>query len=446
MSSGQTLLGMPNVGGLGGSAEYFLAPEYSLPTPRNGARIQRRWVKRDITTAMPVTNENPLLRWQVPNDGVKILDFRRATVYISFSCNVLPATLSVRPSALMWNLVDRFRLEQSGQYVEDRRFFNLQETVAYRTGTHINQQVTTGVALYGDGSASLRQFRSGGWKYALPIPSTALTKTILPWYLVGQDGRAAAIPEVWLQWELAKPEAFLEVTGAGPISSLTYTITRVQIEYEEIYGVGGNNFITRDWNPSPGRYPKICYKSFMSSQYALTSALEQTIPFEYKLSSIVAIYVTFIDSNNVNNPFGIDKFETWLGRNDLPLTNYQFEVNSTLWPDTPVNLQDPSFVEAYLMYQRAYQMYHSRVIQQEVTPITISDFLSNKFVLVCDINQNPLSANIINPVSTRNSTSNILLKLTFSAPPSPGLLCIAHFLHWRAWNYGAVGNVPLIEQ
>lgn len=426
--------------------KYFLPPEYSLPVPENGARVQRRFVKRDITTSMPITNLNPLMRWQVPNDGVKILDFRRATVYITMSCAV-DAPWFVRPSALAWNIIDRFRLEQAGQYVEDRRYFNFQETLTYRIGTHINQTVTTGVELYGDGSPALRATKSGGWKYALPIPSTAITKSIMPWYSVGKDGRAMAIPEVWLQWELALPQAFLEVFGGfGAVTGLGYTITRVQVEYEEIYGDGGNNFITRDWNPNVGFFPRIYYRSFLTNQYSLTQALEQTITIEFKLSSIVAIYVTFHNQANLNDPTAADKFETYLSRPDLPMIQYQFDVNSCLWPDQPVMMQDAGWVEPYLMYQRAFQMYHSRVIQQEVTPITGSEFTTDKFVLVFDGNQHPLSNNVINPISTRNSSQNILLKLTFNNPPSAGLVCLAHMYHWRAWNYGAVGSVPLIEQ
>lgn len=445
MSVNGMLLGFPNKGQLN-SGDYFLPPEYSLPVPKNGARVQRRFVKRDVTTAMPITNKNPIIRWQIPNDGVKILDFRRATVYFTFSVSGGPGVV-VRPSALAWNIIDRFRLEQAGQYVEDRRFFNFQETLSYRTGTHINQTITTGVALYGDGSAALRQTRSGGWKYALPIPSTALTKSIMPWFQVTKDGRSAAIPEVWLQWELASPSAFLElVSGVPTVDLLTYTITRVQVEYEELYGDGGNNFILRDWNPFPGMYPRIYYRSFMTNQYQLTTATEQSIPIEFKLSSIISIYVTFHFASDLNNVNTVNKFERYLGQNELPLTQFQFDVNGCLWPDQPVNLSDSSWVEAYLMYQRAFQMYHSRVIQQEVTPITISEFLNDRFVLVCDLNQHPLSTNILNPVSTRNSTQNILLKLTFSGQPSPGLVCLAHVFHWRAWNFGATGNVPLIEQ
>lgn len=452
MSVTNTLLGFPNQGSIGGDGSYFLPPEYTLPMPKNGARIMRRWIKRDVTTAMPITSKNPIIRWNVPNDGVKILDFRRATVLfdVAFSVN---APYIVRPSALMWNIIERFRLEQAGQYVEDRRYYGFQETMNYRICTHLNQQITTGEAFYGDGDRNVRELKHLGgasWRYALPIPSTALTKCIMPWYRVGKAGMAGAIPEVWLQWELASPASFLEVvTPPGlpvNITQLDYTITRVQIQYEEVFGDGGNNVILSNWNPSPSMFPRIYYRSFLSNQYALSTALQQTIPIEFKLSSIICIYITFHISNNLTNPLINDKFEEYLGIDDLPLDNYQFDMNGCLWPDQPVNMTDRGWVEAYLMYQRAFQMYHARVIQQEVTPISLDEYRTNKFVLVLDCNEHPLSNNIINPVSTRNSTQNIQLKLSFTAPPTAGIICLAHMYHWRAWNYGATGNVPLFEQ
>lgn len=221
MSVTNSLLGFPNRGQIGGSGKYFNPPENYLTEPQNGIRILRKWVKRDITTAMPVTNQNPILRWNIPNEGVRIYDFRRACVYIwiSFNITIPPGsnpTLKVRPSALMWNIVDRFRLEQAGQYIEDRRYYGFQETLNYRVATHLAQQSTTGEALFGDGARPIREYKSANgsvWKYALPIPTTALTKAILPWYCVGRDGRAGAVPEVWLQWELTQPNNFLEVYG-----------------------------------------------------------------------------------------------------------------------------------------------------------------------------------------------------------------------------------------
>lgn len=454
MSVTNSLLGFPNRGQIGGSGSYFVPPEYYLNTPKNGARILRTWRKRDITTSMPVTDNNPILRWNIPNEGVKILDFRRATVYFYFSAHIVSSnpTLKVRPSALMWNLVDRFRLEQAGQYVEDRRYYGFQETLSYRVATHIAQQSTTGEALFGDGPRGLRQFKTNNnkvWKYALPIPSTALTKCIMPWYCVGRDGRATAVPEVWLQWELTSPNNFLEAYGdfsQGTSYQLSYTITRCVVEYEEIFGDGGNNTIITNWTNLPSAFPPIYYRSFLTNKYPLSTSLDQTINIEFKLSSIIAIYVTFHIDGDLSDPSKYDRFETYLGKGDLPLLNYQFDINGCLWPDQPVEMNDDAWVSGYLMYQRAFQMYHSRIVQQEVTPIDAAEFTSNKFILVLDCNEHPMSSNIINPVSTRSSTQNIQLKLAFTAAPSTNIICLAHVYHWRVWNFGANGGVPLVEQ
>jgi len=44
--------------------------------------------------------------------------------------------------------------------------------------------MTTGVALFGDGSQVDRNARAAGWTYCLPIPTTGLTKGIYPWFQV----------------------------------------------------------------------------------------------------------------------------------------------------------------------------------------------------------------------------------------------------------------------
>jgi hypothetical protein len=353
----------------------------------------------------------------------------------------------------MWNIVDRFRLEQAGQYIEDRRYYGFQETLNYRVATHLAQQSTTGEALFGDGARPIREYKSANgsvWKYALPIPTTALTKAILPWYCVGRDGRAGAVPEVWLQWELTQPNNFLEVygdlAGGGLNYTLSYTISRVMVEYEEIFGDGGNNAIITNWTSIPRAFPSIYYRSFLSNKYPLNDSLDQTISIEFKLSSIIAIFVTFHVDAELSNPLVYDRFETFQGRQEVPLTNYQWDINGCLWPDQPVEMNDVGWTSGYLMYQRAFQMYHSRIVQQEVTPINISEFADNKFILVLDCNEFPLSNNIINPVSTRSSTQNIQLKLSFITTPTPGLVCLAHVYHWRVWNFGANGSVPLFEQ
>jgi hypothetical protein len=433
---------------------YYVSDEYTLPLPKNSARLVRKQVKRDVDTSMPVYPENPLIRWRIPSNGQVICDFRRAKVIVDASVGV-SAPYSARPSTLFWNIIDRFRLEQGGQYIEDRRFFGLQETLVYVVQTHVVQQITTGVALYGDGSQTARNARATNWRYILPLPTTGLVKSIYPWFQVKNIsngvGTIVALPDTYLQWELVQPQAFVEAYGGtGTVTGLTYTIMRMQIEYEEIYPMGGPSMLLKNWlTPSQfalkGGFPRIWYRTFLTNTYPLTTNNEQTIYIDMKLSSIIYIYATFRYAANTYNPLIYDKFSDYISRNDMPLIEFQWEVNSCLWPDKPVSLTDPSWVEGYAKYLESWSMFHARGIQQEVTPITINAYLNDKFVLPFDGNENPFSPAMLNPVSTAYSGSIIQLKLKFSAPPPAGIEVVIHAYHWRCWNFGASGSVPLVE-
>lgn len=141
MSVNGQLLGNPSIWAMGMTNR--IGDDCILPVPKYGARLVRKKVRRDVDTAMPVLPGNPLIRWKVPSNSNIIYDFRRAKVYIRITVSATGGAVAA-PSALAWNIIERFRLEQGGQYVEDRRFFNLQETLVYVVQTHQVQQQTTG--------------------------------------------------------------------------------------------------------------------------------------------------------------------------------------------------------------------------------------------------------------------------------------------------------------
>ena len=460
MSYTGSYLGLPSAWS-SNSDGFFTAEEYSLPLPRNSVRLTRKNVKRDVDTAMPVTPSNPLIRWRIPSNSSVLVDFKRAKILLDLSV-AAPAPWSARCSTLAWNLFDRVRLEQGGQYVEDRRFFYLQESLTYTTQTHINQQITTGVALYGDGSQAMRNNRAAGWRYVLPFPTTALTKSIYPWFQMKRNVsggfEVASLPDTYIQWELVKPEQFVEVFGAPPgtalptsSTGLTYTITRMQIEYEEVYPEGGPNMILSKWlSPSMfatrGGFPRVWFRTWITNIYPLSTNTEQTIYTDFKLSSINTIIVFARYSANNNNPGIYDKQTDYIGKNDMPLIEYQWEINSSLWPDKPISLVDNSWAEGYTKYLEAWQMFHSRGIQQEVTPITIDQFLNDKFLIIFDGVQNPFSPAMLNPVSTANSGSISNLRLKWSSPPPAGIEIVVNVQHWKCWNFGSLGgSIPVIE-
>lgn len=447
MSSNYGILGYPSNWSLTKAGIASIPPDYFLPAVRQGFRLTRKNIKRDVDTAMPIDPTQPIVRWKIPNNSATILDFRRAVVYVTFSAAVnAPAT--VAPSNLAWNIFDRCRLEQAGNYVEDRRYFNLQETLLYTLQTHIQQQLTTGVELYGAGSLTTRQGRSVGFKYALPIPFSSLTKAVIPFFQMARNG-AGVMPmagqDIILQWELAQPAAFLEVTG-GPATGLTWQVQKMEIEYDECTIEGGPMTFVGKWFEMAGRCPQILFKSMWTNFYPLSIATEQDIQVDLKLQSIIAIMAVIRDGTNTQNPLILDKFETYLSKATTNLLEFQWEVNGVLWPDRPINLLDTNQVEAYVKYQDTFQMFHSRRVNEEVTPITAGAWATDKFVMCFDGNVHPFAMNMLSPISTSSGTSWIHLRLKFSAPPPPGLQIVFHALHHKIWNYNCSGATGAIVE
>jgi hypothetical protein len=448
MSVNGQLLGNP---GYWAGALYKIGDDTILPVPMYGARLIRKIVRRDVDTAMPVLPGNPLIRWKVPSNSNIIYDFRRAKVLIRFTVTTNSGT--VAPSALAWNIVDRFRLEQGGQYVEDRRYFNLQETLNYVVQTHQMQQITTGVGLYGDGSLALRQGQAVDYLYCLPLPTTGLTKAIYPWFQATKSDKgiitSTMLPDTFLQWELCKPEAFVEIVGgAGPYTP-SYSINRMEIEYEELYLEGSNMPLIKNWLQMPGStakgFPSIWYRTYQTNNYPITTSLEQTLFIDVRLTSIISLYVTFRYIADINNPLILNKHQTWLGPAVTNMTEYQWEVNSCLWPDKPVSTADAGKTDAYAYFLESWQFFHSRGIQNECTAITKAEFIQDKFVLAFDGNSQPFTALILNPLSTSLTNSQIQLKMKFNPAPPAGVEVLVHTYHWRRWNFGSKGAVPVVE-
>jgi hypothetical protein len=443
---------MTNIGILGNPSTWTIGKmgvfpmEYKLPYPDHGMRLVRRPLRRQVDTAMPITPTNPEIRFKIPSSSMTMLDFRRGGILITVTCSV-DAPWSVRPSHLIWNMFNRFRLEQHGQYIEDRQFFNLQETLAFWTQTLDGQFVTVGTAMYGAGSPALRASRANSWQYCIPIPTTALCKTILPWFqMVNLSGTYSSsnLPDVTMIWNVAAANEWLEVFGGtGPINNLSWSITNMEVEYEEVSMESSSlGRFMKMWhgetNPDP--LPKIRWRTWLTNTYPLTVGLDQYIPLDIKVKSIVFIAVTVRDTTETYNPQITDRFESWIGPTNVesfPLLEYQWEINNNLWPDRPISLADPGMVQPYKKYLEVFSMYHARGIQEDVTHLTENEFLDSKFVMFFDANQHPYTPGLIGPLSTERSSKQIILRLKFNSTPASNLELVVHTFYWRSWEFGA---------
>jgi len=440
---------MTNIGILGNPSTWavnskaFIPNEYKLPMPPHGVRIVRRILRRQVDTTVPINVNNSEIRWKIPSSSVVSLDFRRTACYITLSVDVDPPH-SARLSNFAWNMFNRFRLEQHGQYIEDRQYWNLQETFNFWCKALPNQFTTVAEGLYGAGSAANRNAKSGGWEYALPIPTDVLAKTIFPWFqlIKGNNGFVSStLPDVYMIWNVAPPAEWIEVYGAAPpATGLTYEITKFEIEYEEITVESGNTGkFLEFWHSDINIVPRVFWETHLTNIYPLTTGLEQFLTIDIRVKSIQYIAVTVRSTTSTQDPFTYDKFETWIGPDSgiFPLLEYQWELNNNQWPDRPISLADPGNVQTYKKFLELFGNYYSRGVHMDVTSIGPIQHSTDKFVMAYDANQYPFSGKMIGPVSTERSSKYVTLRLKFSAAPAANLELVCHTLYWRRWMFAA---------
>ncbi len=442
---------MTNIGILGNPSTWavkesaVIPNEYVLPQSKMGMRLVRRTIKRQVDTPLPATPATTDIRFKIPASNVITLDFRKGGVHVVFTSLVNPPW-QVRASNFAWNMFNRFRLEQHNQYIEDKLYFNYVETLQFWTTVLLDQFRTTGVGLYGAGSPAVRNSRAAGWEYILPIPTECLCKTIMPWFqMINVSGAYASsnLPDVWMIWNIADPTEWLEVYGGnGPVTGLTYIVSKMELEYDEITVESGNTgTFLKTWHTDPSPYPRIRWPTYQTFVQPITTALSQTINIDAKVKVLQHIIIMFRRAADVGNPQVYDKFENWLGPSNpvtpIPLLEYQFEINNQLWPDSPITLVDQGDTEPYKKSLELFGNYFTRFVHSEVTAIGPNQFNRDKFFIAYDANQYPFSPNVMSPVSTENSTKSIILRMKFTQAPPAGLEIMIHTKYWRQWLFAA---------
>jgi hypothetical protein len=419
-----------------------------LPMPLMGARMVRRILRRQVDTTVPININNSEIRFKIPSSSVVTLDFRRGTIYLTVGVTVDPP-YNARLSNLAWNMFNRFRLEQHGQYIEDRQFWNWQETFIYWSEALPNQFTTVGEGLYGYGSQANRNTKSASWEYALPIPTSALTKTVYPWFQLLKTNNSSyvssTLPDVYMIWNVADPREWVEIYGAvGPYTNLAFQITKMEVEYEEITVESGNTgaFLSF-WHTDSSPFPNIFWETYLTNVYPLTQGTEQFINIDLRVKSIQYIACTVRLSTTVQDPATFDKFETWIGPEDVrwPLMEYQWELNNNMWPDRPISLSDPGDVQPYKKFLELFGNYYSRTVHADVTAIGPDGFQTDKFIMAFDANMYPFSQKMLGPVSTEKSSKYVILRMKFNAPPAANLELVVHTKYWRKWKFAAPAGI-----
>jgi hypothetical protein len=308
--------------------------------------------------------------------------------------------------------------------------------------------LTTGVNLYGYGDQTTRLARSGGWYYALPMPFTSLTKSVLPFFQLAKDGNGI-MPmnqqDLILQWELANPMNVVETSTGATVPY--YQVTKMEVEYDEISFEGGPGPFVTKWFQSANKCPQILFKSTWSNIYPMSQGTDQDILIDLKVQSLFSIWAVFRFGNTITSTTTYDKFETFPGPNVIPLQSYQWEINGVLWPDKIIQLHSPiNNPDTYVIYEETMQIFHSRRVNESVTPITYDQWINDKFVMMFDGNMHPFSQNLLSPLSTQKGNTQIHLRLQFTSAPPANMQLFVHANHHKIWNYNCYAAKGLIVE
>src|SRR6185436_5401342 len=228
--------------------------------------------------------------------------------------------------------------------------------------------------------------------------------------------------------------------AAPPATGITYEITKMEIEYEEITVESGNTGkFLEYWHNDPNPIPRVFWETTLTNIYPLTTGTEQFINLDIRVKAVQFIAVTVRDTTKTQDPFTYDKFETWIGPDSglFPLLEYQWELNNNQWPDRPISLADPGNVQTYKKFLELFGNYYSRGVHMDVTSIGPIQHSTDKYVMAYDANQYPFSGKMIGPVSTERSSKYVTLRLKFSAAPAANLELVCHTSYWRRWMFAA---------
>jgi hypothetical protein len=415
--------------------ENTIPPGALLPVKRAAARAGRNAVYKPAETRMPITPQNPLIEWDVPNSNNVWIDWSRASIIFDLSLTRVGGTF-IRASNLIWNCIDRFELEEGNEQVEDYQFYPEKKTLHYTLHKQENGSENHGESFYGDGSQANRNTKGAApvWTYKIPIQSIPLSKTsALPMF----PPFHSTANRLRFRWYIGQPSRWIETDAP----TFTWTISRWEIHYDQVI-VENKQAFAMGWTNSPlglGGVPKFSWLCDDVAIRNLDISTTQVVLIDQKRQSIHGILCTIRRNSETNDPTINDKFETWYGPSGvatLPLTQYQWRFNDGYWPERPISLTDDYGLSSF--WKLAHWLNHDNGEgnPRETNTIGADEYMTHKFVLVGDFRTWPALIGSYNSVSTAHSNQNIELHLQFSAPPEAGLQIVIHTFYDRDWYYG----------
>lgn len=346
------------------------------------------------------TDKNRKITIKLPNK--EVLDTRKGFLYFDVTLAVTGSTRRRLHSGVQC-IFERIVVRAGTTNIYESKDYNRISAILFELMNDIDNTGDIGMAM-GYGTQPERD--AAGLvttRYACPINSGLLASELLP-----TKDLATAIE---IDLYLADPQTIVEsdVTGVSAV----ITVDNVEFHIEKYtFDVNYLNFIS-EYISTNGL--SLGFHEWERHQNTISTATTQNILINDRASSVNGMLNIWLPTATINDMTVNDRLITWTPNN---LSTSQVIINSTPFPDEPIDLATGNRWIGYQGYLRWANKFHLSGILDKAAPITSTAYAVNRFVEFDDFEPYPEAPdNIINPFSTRDNAANTLKKLTFTVAP-----------------------------
>jgi hypothetical protein len=306
----------------------------------------------------------------------------------------------------------------NGMVEETVEYYNRIQNLKYNSSVDSDVVSTIGVDLLGYGTQADRNTAGAtvGDTITVPVDIGLFSQGVLPLSVLSKGG------DFNVEMYLENPLYFVETDGTNPIVS----ITNIQWDYDFVYSMDRSyeNAVMSD--VQTGRF-KIGYPSYACFQNPVLNVVND-IQIPWRGNALSKIECILVDQSTISDPTVNDKFITWpktLG--GASVVEFQIQLKDGLWiPVEPVRC-DQNAERAFTMYLKSRGFWNISGIQQYPSPIDITSFNSDQFLMVNNLNSIPTEAYAqdfyFNDLSTLKQSQNTIFRLTLDAVPPAQTVC-----------------------
>lgn len=405
-----------------------------MPAPTKVPQIIRQEKRLQAQETNYRYTGNNIVTFNFPN--AKPIDFRDGFLFFDVVLTgtppAPPAVPYIRIADGAWNIINRFRMI-FGSLEDEIQYYNRLYSFLWTSSVDAEVKDTIGLDLLGVQSEATRNAwgaNPAGTSYVLPICHGFFRRGIVPMNALstGTNGQLLRV-----ELTIENPNVCLE----SNYSNLDIQIINLRWHYTECSSADGSFEQQMCDMVRSGGY-KIGFETWSVFQNPVLSSSPDII-IQWKGSALNYIVSLLQDNTVLNNPQINGKFYTWLKA--LPggsqITSYQHCLNEVWQPVEPVDTTGNAY-RAYLQYLNNAGYWEIDGRNLFPAPIGLESFNGdpadiNKCNFMITYNAKTYwnrvwnKGELFNNVSTQNSTSNTILRLTFTSP-TPANTVIFHII------------------